>query len=49
VKVEVELASEMFCFFKKLDDGQSLERKDCVSYLQLCSVLSLFTHDDSHM
>jgi len=49
LKVEAELSSEMLCFFKKLDDGKTRERKDCISYLQLCSVLSLFTHDDMVM
>jgi len=29
--------------------GLSLEGKDCVSYLQFCSVLSLFTQDDMVM
>jgi len=30
----------MLCFFKKLDDGHSPEKEDCVSPLHSCCVLS---------
>jgi hypothetical protein len=31
LKVEPVLAFEMLCFSKKLDDGQSSKKEDCVS------------------
>jgi hypothetical protein len=29
--METELASETLCFFKKIDDGQSPKKEDCIS------------------
>jgi hypothetical protein len=38
--METELASEMLCFFKKLDSGQSL-KKEIVSVNFSCALFSL--------
>jgi len=41
MKTETEAVSKTSYFFKKLDDGNSSKKDDCVSELQLCGVLSV--------
>jgi hypothetical protein len=47
LKTGTELTSEMSCFFKKLDSGQSKKKKNSVNFSQVVfSLLDFLTFED---